>query len=400
MLAIYLLEYMNSFLVMAESCSNSLKENPFSNNGAKKLLDAAEVLDAVTSSFFITNDNLQLIYCNKAFLRNLDIKTPTEIEGLRPGDVLGCVYAHNSENGCGTTTKCQTCNFRSCILKALETNEPVSKEATLTHFNNKMIAYQIQATPFTLDNAKFVSISSIDITDFKRKQLMESVFFHDLINLSGSLSGYLDVIKNFDPKEIATHLPLIKNISDQMLDEIVSQRQIARAEQNRLEADVVELGINQFLRELKSQTSFHPSFKNRTLYIDFNQPNFTFFSDIRLLSRVLINMLKNAMEATPKGNTVTLSISKENDEILFSVHNKEYIPEEVQEDIFSFGFSTKGPGRGIGTYGMRLLGENLLCGKVSFISTPASGTTFYLIIPVRHPLDPFINSNDSFTHLL
>ncbi|MEG1586151.1 MAG: PAS domain-containing sensor histidine kinase [Bacteroidales bacterium] len=381
---------------MTESCSTPLLQNPFTNDGAKKLLDATEVLDAVTSSYFITNDQLQLIYCNTAFLNNLDIPNIKEVEGLRPGDILSCVNATKSEKGCGTTPKCQSCSFRQCILDALQKNEPVTTEATLSHINNKMVAYNIKATPFYLDGSQFVSISSIDITECKRKQLMESVFFHDLINLSGSLSGYLDVIKSFDAKEIASHLPMIKNIADQLLDEIVSQRQVVRAEQNRLEADVAEFTITGFLRELKNQTSFHPSFKNRILYIDFQQPKFTLYSDTRLLSRVLINMLKNAMESTKKGNTVTLSVKKENDKITFAVHNEEYIPTEIQEHIFSYGFSTKGSGRGIGAYGMRLLGENLLAGKVSFTSTPDEGTTFYLVIPVKHPNEPL----PSFSSLL
>lgn len=353
-------------------------------------MDAAEVLDAVTSSYFITNESLQIVYYNEAFINNLGLNVPKEVKGLRPGDVLGCINTHFT-NGCGTTPKCQSCSFRQSILKALESGKKVNNEVTLTHINNKMVAYQIQATPFTLENSRFVSISSIEITARKRKQLLESVFFHDLINLSGSLSGYLDILENFEPAEVMSHLPAIKAIADQLLDEIVSQRQVARAEDNRLEADINELSMQNFIGELQSQTSFHPSFKNRILAIEFNEPDFSFYSDHRLISRVLLNMLKNANEATKKGNTVTLSIKKENDEIFFAVHNKEYITPEVQEHIFSYGFSTKGAGRGLGTYGMRLLGENLLGGRVSFISTPGIGTTFYLALPVLHPNTPLVN---------
>ncbi|MEG1380364.1 MAG: PAS domain-containing sensor histidine kinase [Bacteroidales bacterium] len=361
--------------------------NPFTDAGAKKLLDAADVLDAVTSSYFITNENLEIIYYNQAFIQSLGLSAPKEVEGLRPGDVLGCINTQHS-NGCGTSAKCQSCSFRQSISEALKSGEKVNNEVTLTHINNKMVAYQIQATPFVLDNSKFVSISSIETTANKRKLLMESVFFHDLINLSGSLSGYLDIIQNFEPAEVMSHLPSLKGIADQLLDEIVSQRQVARAEENRLEADVNEMTMQIFIDEMKSQTSFHPSFKNRNLVVEFEEENFSFYSDNRLLSRVLINMLKNATEATAKGNTVTLSIKKENDEILFAVHNKEVIAPEIQENIFNYGFSTKGAGRGLGTYGMRLLGENLLGGKVSFLSTPGIGTTFYLILPVIHPNTP------------
>jgi sensor histidine kinase regulating citrate/malate metabolism len=49
--------------------------------------------------------------------------------------------------------------------------------------------------------------------------------------------------------------------------------------------------------------------------------------------------------------------------------------------IFQRSFSTKGTGRGIGTYSVKLLTEKYLQGEVSFISTKEFGTTFYITIP-------------------
>lgn len=376
--------------MISNSCSSTqTSNNPFSDNGTRRLLQAADVLNAVSSSFFITNETLQIIYFNKAFIKGLGVNAPKEVVGMQPGDVLNCLNAYTSSNGCGSTAKCQLCNFRKCINEALEKECTIEKEILLTHSNNKVGAYYIKATPFSLENSRFVSISSIEALPCSQKKLMESVFFHDLINLSGSLSGYLDVVRNFEPDEVMTHLPQIKGIADQMLDEIVSQRQIIRAEENRLDADINELTINTVIQDIKSQISFHPCFREKELVIEFNEPDSYLFTDNRLLGRVLINMLKNAAEATSKGEKITLSVKKENDEVIFAVHNKEYIQPEVQENIFNYGFSTKGDGRGIGTYGMRLLGENLLCGKVSFISYPVVGTTFYLIIPAMHPNTPY-----------
>ena len=92
-------------------------------------------------------------------------------------------------------------------------------------------------------------------------------------------------------------------------------------------------------------------------------------------------MVKNAIDAIKKNETVTLYVYRFDKEVTFVVHNPGYIAEDVQEGIFNFGFSTKGKGRGQGTYGMRLLGENLLKGKTWFRSDKDMGTTFYLRIP-------------------
>ncbi len=54
--------------------------------------------------------------------------------------------------------------------------------------------------------------------------------------------------------------------------------------------------------------------------------------------------------------------------------------------IFQRNFSTKAEaGRGIGTFSMKLLGEEVLGGKVSFTSTENDGTVFVLSHPLYDP---------------
>ena len=110
-----------------------------------------------------------------------------------------------------------------------------------------MVALFITATPFTLDDQKFVSVSTIDITDRKKKDLMESVFFHDLINLAGSLNSYLDIISSYDKDELIKHIPTVKQISNQVLDEIISHREISKAEENKLDLEITEISTNDLI---------------------------------------------------------------------------------------------------------------------------------------------------------
>jgi signal transduction histidine kinase len=45
--------------------------------------------------------------------------------------------------------------------------------------------------------------------------------------------------------------------------------------------------------------------------------------------------------------------------------------------VFQRSFTTKsGTGHGLGTYGMRLLGERYLGGRVSFVTSAEGGTVF------------------------
>jgi sensor histidine kinase regulating citrate/malate metabolism len=66
-------------------------------------------------------------------------------------------------------------------------------------------------------------------------------------------------------------------------------------------------------------------------------------------------------------------------------HRPVFMPEEVQLQVFARSFSTKGPGRGVGTYSIKLPTERYLGGRASFETCRETGTTF----TVRYPLVPF-----------
>jgi len=109
------------------------------------------------------------------------------------------------------------------------------------------------------------------------------------------------------------------------------------------------------------------------------------------LNRVLSNMIKNALEATafPQEIILTSALLKEEKgkprQLTFSVHNPGHISNENQNRIFKQSFSTKGTGRGWGTFSMRLLAEKYLGGQVSFTTNPATGTTFTITLPLGGP---------------
>jgi signal transduction histidine kinase len=99
------------------------------------------------------------------------------------------------------------------------------------------------------------------------------------------------------------------------------------------------------------------------------------------LRRVLINLVKNALEAVEDGATVKLGAYSDRDSVYLTVHDAAVIPPDVQLNIFSRSFSTKGSGRGLGTYSIKLISEKYLNGQVSFVSNAEAGTRF----TVRYP---------------
>ncbi|MFV0268472.1 MAG: ATP-binding protein, partial [Draconibacterium sp.] len=130
------------------------------------------------------------------------------------------------------------------------------------------------------------------------------------------------------------------------------------------------------VQELKKLHNTHQTNRAKTIVIDPASQPPVFIPDKIVLKRILGNMINNALEVNIPHDCITLSCVQKNDGICFCVHNKSFIPVEVQAQLFKRFYSTKGTGRGIGTYSMKLFGEKYLKGKVWYNSSPEEGTTF------------------------
>jgi signal transduction histidine kinase len=113
-------------------------------------------------------------------------------------------------------------------------------------------------------------------------------------------------------------------------------------------------------------------------------PAISFQTDPVLVTRILRDMVVNALEAGAPGSKIKLSVKRGTDRLTFSVWNKGAMSKDVLQRIFQRNFSTKtGAGRGLGTYSMKVFGEQLLGGRVSFTSTSSAGTRFNLALPLK-----------------
>jgi signal transduction histidine kinase len=227
-----------------------------------------------------------------------------------------------------------------------------------------------------------------DISDLKRREALERVFFHDLLNSVGGLNGLLTILKEgTGPEETKELINLSEEASRNIIDEIQLQRQIRAAENGELKVHIENTNSSELLESAISKIGFHESVRNRRIIKDENSVNFDFETDKVLLQRIIINLLKNALEATEPEGTVIAGIASEEDKITFWVKNDHVMPEEVQMQLFHRSFSTKGDDRGIGSYSVRLLSENYLKGKVSFISNENDGTIFSIELNKKFPAD-------------
>jgi len=157
------------------------------------------------------------------------------------------------------------------------------------------------------------------------------------------------------------------------------------AENGKLVTDFKQVLISDFLEETINSLSFNFDVENQQLLLVEIPSNCIIHTDANLLRRVIINMVKNAIEASAKNVIVQIGCRKEQDKISIYVKNKSFIPLDIQNGIFKRFFSTKAKsGRGLGTYSIKLITEQYLEGKAYFTSSEQEGTCFYVDLPIKN----------------
>jgi signal transduction histidine kinase len=167
-----------------------------------------------------------------------------------------------------------------------------------------------------------------------------------------------------------------------LIEEIASQRDLMAAEGNELAIHPLEVRSLELLKQVVEDYQELATPRHCRLVVDAAAEDILFTVDITVLSRVIGNMLKNAIEASDDGEVITAGCKGGDSTVTFSVHNRAFISRDIQLQLFKRSFSTKGLGRGLGTYSMLLLTEKYLKGHVSFTSTQDQGTTFKVALPL------------------
>lgn len=344
-----------------------------------------KTLNSLTHVVAILNPDRQAVFINKAFMDSLACDSMEYILGKRPGEILNCIHSKEMEAGCGTSPSCAYCGAVQSIVESQKSSTSVTKECRITaNVDSELVSFDLSITssPLDIQGEMFTLFVANDISDEKRRHAMERIFFHDVINKAGSLNGLLEILEELDDTtDIKVELKTLRSVSSDLVEEILSQRDLLRAEKSEIILRPELIDPVRLVNEVAAQIRVHPIIRKRQIETIIAIDPLNVYTDKVLLNRVLTNMIKNAIEATVDGGKVTVILAENGDHLNFSVHNESVMTQEVKTQMFQRSFSTKGPDRGLGTYSMKLLGEKYLKGKVSFTSDKPEGTRFTIEIP-------------------
>jgi signal transduction histidine kinase len=336
------------------------------------------VFDGVPAPFFVVNGHRQLTFANRALLAMVGAGE-TDVLGRRLGEVLHCIHSDETPGGCGASAACETCDARAAMLAAID-GRAATRECRVSLKSGDSLDLRLTTTPI-LGDAACVLVAAVDISDEQRRRALEHIFFHDVLNTASEVRGLVSVIQEAPSGERDELFRLLAGASGRLVDEIGAQRMLTAAEHGELTVQAAPVRSLALLAEVSRCYNNHEAAVGRGVVVDPATDDVEFTTDRILLSRVLGNLVRNALEACEEGARVTIGCRAEPGSVALWVHNPAAMPRAVQLQVFQRSFSTKGAGRGLGTYSVRMLTDRYLGGRVTFTSTQQGGTTF----TVRYP---------------
>lgn len=341
------------------------------------------LLDAMPTPLLLLNRHHQIVYANQSLLNMVSALHERQVHGMRPGEVLDCIVARESANGCGTAEACKSCGAVMATLSS-QTGRCDERECCITRDVQgrlEALDLRVRTTPIEHAGEHYTAYTITDISHEKRRRVLERIFFHDILNVAGSIHGFAEFLLQHAPENQDEIYALIKTASEQAIEEIQTQRLLAAAENHELQIRPEPVYLPDFLQATVGIFRLHKVARERTLHLTPRIPEIILTSDRTLLGRMLGNTIKNALEACAPGEKVTVDCEDVGERVRISVHNPGVIAPRARTRIFQRSFSTKGEDRGLGTYSLRLLG-NYLKSEVSFTSCREKGTTFHITHPM------------------
>lgn len=343
----------------------------------------AELLNSVLNYVLILNPQRQIVFASKNVQELAPGVELATLLGKRPGEALGCTHPEPSTGGCGTTSFCSECGAVKTILASLAGRKDCQecRMIRVAGAEEEAMDLLVAGTPLTMDGETFSLVAITDISHEKRRRALERIFFHDVINSAGGLEGRILLIDRQAPPDIHGQIETLRTGVHHVLEEILAQRDLIAAENNELPVDPQPLNSRTVLEKVLQLYANHPVAEDRELAVADDSASLEVMTDPRLLRRILGNLVKNALEAARPGQVVTAGCTSEGDGARFWVHNPTFMSPSIQLQVFNRSFSTKGSGRGLGTYSVKLLTERYLKGKAGFTTSEEDGTTFFIVLP-------------------
>ncbi len=188
--------------------------------------------------------------------------------------------------------------------------------------------------------------------------------------------------KNFDKR--------LKDVTKTLIEQIENLRNIAEEFSAFAKMPVSNNEKIDLAQKIENITKLFENIENVQVKAIIKQRPVYIWADNKQISRVFINLIKNAIQAIPEGieGKVIIELDADKDKALVKViDNGTGIPQDIQSKLFTPSFTTKSSGMGLGLAMVKNIIQNAK-GKIWFETEVGKGTTFYIEFPLyKEPED-------------
>ncbi|MCP3952613.1 MAG: PAS domain-containing protein, partial [Desulfobacterales bacterium] len=172
------------------------------------MLDLKNIINNLPSAVIVVNGDRRVLIANKMAQAFSGIDEDSLI-GLRGGEVMGCVHATESPQGCGHGRACRYCAAKQAVVKSFREKVDIEPfEALIETEKNGALCLKFTVTivdnplPGSGQRSKPVAIVTVDdMTAYKKKERMEAVvetvgtICHELNQPLMVLTGQLELME-------------------------------------------------------------------------------------------------------------------------------------------------------------------------------------------------------------
>lgn len=334
----------------------------------------------------ITDKDGVVMFSNKKLKQILKLKTDITGENFCH-DLSGLLFRHNELNPLSES------DLKSFLARVLS-GEPQNNDVRLVLPEMSPIFVEHCSYAFTYEEKSYIFMYVTDISEQKRLReahsLAQRTEDHDVRGFLGAALGFAELLTNKEfenAEEAAKFGSYIQKTVGNALQvgenrSLISQIQTGRYLPVKSYCD--------FLSFLKKEIIFSMNaFTNRGFEIKINYPGEAhqlshILLDTKAIKPLLINLVKNALEATEKSKQKTISLSAQiiSEVLILKIHNPGAIPKKIREKFMSEGATFgKEEGTGLGAFSAKMLAE-ALNGSISWETSEEDGTTITVSIPV------------------
>lgn len=368
----------------------SQRADPAGLEAQTRILEAipalGRILNALPALAMLLNQQRQVVLANQKLTDFAGATGADELCGFRPGEILECIRALETEQGCGATKHCAVCGALRAILTAqlgramTQTCRVVRRTAS----GEEAIELEISAAPIQVAGELFTIVCAFDISGRLRREWMERRAVPQALELALEMEVLSSSLASAGARpELREQVISRMAAASRRVAFIMREHsELASAEAGDLEVHREPVSALEILRGAARDLEYEEAADGRQVEIDSASEDTLVDTDPALARRAFARIVLNALEASPKGGVVSVGCRNADGQAELWVRNAGEMPPAVQLQVFQRAFSTKGQGRGYGAYFARLIVSRYLGGSVAFRSTPDAGTTFLMFLPV------------------